>query len=113
MLAFGVGNRLNPTDLWIKAQSWGNRGYGDLPPTIMTTNPNGVASMPREFDEIVEVWKHSTLDGTPLGFGEMEVWGDLIPRVLRTLGCMTQARWAWLMESGSLIDLRSEQHFSE
>ncbi len=32
--------------------------------------------------------------GTPLGFGEMEVWGDSIPRVLRTLGCMTQARWA-------------------
>ena len=38
-------------------------------------------------------WSVET-DGTPLGFGEMEVWGDLIPRVLRTLGCMTQARWA-------------------
>ena len=36
-----------------------------------------------------------TLDGTPLGFGKMEVWGDSITRVLRTLGCMTQARWAW------------------
>ena len=57
-------------------------------------------------------WSVET-DGTPLGFGEMEVWGDSIPRVLRTLGCMTQARWAWFMESVSLIDLRSEQHFSE
>jgi hypothetical protein len=51
--------------------------------------------------------------GTPLGFTEMEVWGDSIPRVLRTLGCMTQARWAWMMESVSLIDLRSEQHLGE
>lgn len=37
-----------------------------------------------------------TPDGNPLGFGETEVWGVSIPRVLRTLGCMTQARWAWL-----------------
>jgi hypothetical protein len=50
--------------------------------------------MPRELEDMVKAVDRSTLDGTPLGFGEMEVWDDSIPRVLRTLGCMTQARWA-------------------
>ena len=62
---------------------------------------------------MVKAVDRSTLDGTPLGFDEMKTWGDSIPRVLRTLGCMTQARLAWLMEPVSLIDLRSEQHFGE
>lgn len=50
--------------------------------------------MPRAFEDMVNAWERSSLDGTPLEFGEMETWGDSIPRVLRTLGCMTQARWA-------------------
>ena len=54
--------------------------------------------MPREFDDMVKAWERSTLDGTPLGFGEMKTWGDSIPRVLRTLGCMTQARWASIVQ---------------
>jgi hypothetical protein len=42
--------------------------------------------MSRELEDIVKAVDRSTLDGTPLGFGEMEVWDDSIPRVLRTLG---------------------------
>jgi len=44
----------------------------------------------------VKDWERSDSDGTPLGFDEVKTWDDSIPRVLRTLGCMTQARWAWL-----------------
>lgn len=69
--------------------------------------------MPREFEDMVKAWERSALDGTPLGFGELEVWDDPIPRVLRTLRCMTQARWAWLMPSVLLINLCSQQHLGE
>ena len=49
--------------------------------------------------------------GTPLGFGEMEGWGDSIPRVLRTLGCMTQARWAWACGMFKVIFDISDESF--
>lgn len=60
--------------------------------------------MPRELEDMVMAWERSALDATPLGFGEMKTWGDSIPRVLRTLGCMTQARWAWVRGKHILIE---------
>ena len=32
--------------------------------------------------DLVKAVDRSTLDGTPLGLGEMDVWDDSIPRVL-------------------------------
>ena len=38
--------------------------------------------MPRALEDMVKAVDRSTLDGTPLGLGEMEVGDDSIPRVL-------------------------------